>query len=192
MFRPLLFIGIVALASACGGASERPEEKPVAEVSGSAAGLVFSRADGSEIEMPGRPVVWCGPWNDMIPTHALQIAAIEGVKRKPGQGWFSYWQVWAIVEDVGGGEPVQFPNEFVWNRPRRAELFVGDLPTRNEASTKQAGSSGQIVFTKATCELGGEVEFALDASIGSEFGDGEPVFGKGTFKGVVSDPPAGY
>jgi hypothetical protein len=187
VLRSFLFLALVALVAACGGSSG-----PVAEVSGSPATLIFSRADGSEIEMPGRPVVWCGPWNDMIPAQALQIAALEGIEPKPGQEWISYWQVWAIVEDVGGGEPVHFPNEFVWNRPRGAELFVGDFLTRNEASTKQEGSSGHIVFTKATCELGGEVEFTLDASIGSEFSDRGPVFGSGTFKGVVSDPPAGF
>lgn len=128
----------------------------------------------------------------MIPTPALQIAAIGGVERKAGQEWFSYWRVWAIVEDVRGGEPVTLPNNFIWNRPRRAEMFVGDFPTRNEASTKQEESSGHIVFTTATCELGGKIEFALDATIGSELGDGEPVFGTGTFQGVVSHPPAGF
>jgi hypothetical protein len=183
---------VAGLVSACGGALDPPDEKQAAEVSVPRGGLVFSRADGSEIDIPGRAVVWCGPWNDMIPAQALQIAAIEGVERAAGQEWFSYWRVWAIVEDVRGGQPVTLPNQFIWNKPRRAEIFVGDFPTENEASSKQEGSSGHIVFRKATCELGGEVEFTIDAAIGSEFGDGEPVFGAGTFKGLVSDPPAGY
>jgi len=152
VLRPLLFLGIAVLVSACGGASEP----------GPPAGLVFTRADGSEIDIPGRAVVWCGPWNDMIPAQALQIAAIEGVEPVPGEEWFSYWRVWAIVEDVRGGEPVTLPNQFIWNKPRR------------------------------TCKLGGEVEFTIDAAIGSEFGENEPILAAGTFRGVVGEPPAGY
>jgi hypothetical protein len=182
VLRSLLYLSVAILVSACGGASEP----------GPPAGLVFSRADGSVIDIPGRTVAWCGPWNDMIPAQALQIAAIEGVEPAPGQEWFSYWRVWAIVADVRTGKPVTFPNEFVWNKPRRAEIFVGDFPTENEASSKQEGSSGHIVFRKATCELGGEVEFTIDAAIGSEFGDNEPILAAGTFRGVVGEPPARY
>jgi hypothetical protein len=192
VLRSLLFLSVAVLLSACGGTPEPPEENQAAEVSGPRGGLVFSRADGSEIDIPGRAVVWCGPWNDMIPAQALQIAAIEGVEPAPGQEWFSYWRVWAIVADVRTGKPVTFPNEFVWNKPRRAEIFVGDFPTENEASSKQEGSSGHIVFRKATCELGGEVEFTIDAAIGSEFGDNEPILAAGTFRGVVGEPPARY
>jgi hypothetical protein len=35
-------------------------------------------------------------------------------------------------------------------------------------------------------------KFTLDVVVGSEFGDREPIVGRGSFSGVVSEPPAGY
>jgi hypothetical protein len=188
----LLVLGVALAVSACGSEDEETATQPRVAKRVEASGLVFRRADGSRIDFPGRVVAWCGPWNyEEIPARALHIAAIEGVERS-GQQWFSYWRVWAIVEDVRGGKPVRFPNRFVWNKPRGAEIFVGDFPTENETSTKQEQSSGQIAFEEATCELDGRVEFTLDVVVGSEFGDREPIVGKGSFSGVVSEPPAGY
>jgi hypothetical protein len=168
---------VVAVAAGCRGADD---------------GLVFRRADGSRIEMPGTPIAWCGRWSNVIPARSLQVAAVGGIERQPGQEWFSYWRLWAIVDDVRGGKPVQFPNNFVWNRPRRAELFVGDSETGNEASTKQERSGGEVVFSQADCEVGAPVEFEIDALVGSEFGDAEPIAVEGTFRGVVAEPPPGY
>jgi hypothetical protein len=36
------------------------------------------------------------------------------------------------------------------------------------------------------------VEFTIDAVIDSEFFDGKPITARGTFHGVVGDPPAGW
>jgi hypothetical protein len=187
----LLATAVLTLA-ACGGTSESIPEGARVSTATEPSGLVFRRADGSEIEMAGRPLVWCGPWNDMIPNRALQVAAIGGVRREPGQHWFSYWQLWAIPGDVQGRKPVGFPSEYTFERPRGVVLFVGDAETENEASTEGDDSGGQVVFSQAGCEVGAPIEFTIDALADSEFGDGDPVSVKGTFRGVVAEPPAGW
>ena len=151
--------------------------------------LVFLRLDGSVIEMPGRPVAWCGP-DDAIPGTVLQVAAITGVKRTADE-WFSYWHVWATPDDVGSGEPISFPLDPAWGDMRGAQIFVGDSETENEASTAGEDSTGQIVFTKASCDVGAPVEFNIDAVIDSEFFDGDPVEVKGKFSGVLGPAPEG-
>ena len=167
----LFLVALLGLA-ACGG--ETPTQTPPAPER-AAQGLVFERTDGSRVEMPGRPLVWCGPWNDVIPDHALHVAAIGDVERKPGGEWFSYWHLWAIPEHIGGQAVVIFPGEYTFDNPSGVVLFVGDFETKNEASSTGEDSNGQIVFTKASCEVGSPVELTIDAVIDSEFGDGEPV-----------------
>jgi hypothetical protein len=144
----------------------------------------------SEIEIPGRPIAWCGP-DDALPGTVLQIAAIEGVKRT-ADDWFSYWHVWAVPADVESGRPISFPLDPVWEDRRGAQVFVGDSETDNEASTAGEDSSGHIVFAHASCEVGAPIEFTVDAVIDSEFFDGDPVEVKGTFRGALERPPEGY
>jgi hypothetical protein len=182
--RALFLLGLLALVG-CG-----EETSSSLGRAGVAQGLVFERADGSRIEMRGRPLVWCGPWNDEIPDTALQIAAVGGIERKPGEKWFSYWQLWAVPEDIEGQAAVVFPGNYTFYDPSGVVLFVGDLETKNEASSKGEDSSGQIVFTQASCEVGAPIEFTIDAVVDSEFGDREPVTVTGTFRGVVGEPPA--
>ena len=153
-------------------------------------GLVFERTDGSRVEMPGRPLVWCGRWNDVIPDHALHVAAIGGVERQPGEQWFTYWALWAIPEDIASGAAVAFPGDYTFDDPSGVVLFVGDAETGNEASTTGEDSSGKVVFSQADCSVGSAVEFTIEAVVDSEFGDAEPITVKGTFRGIVGEPPA--
>ena len=186
-------IGLLAMLAVmlvgCGAESRGSEatSPPSADT-----GLLFQRTDGSRVEMHGRPLVWCGPWNDVIPDHTLHVAAVGGVERKPGQDWFTYWELWAIPEDVEGGAAVGFPGDYTFDDPSGVVLFVGDRETKNEASSKGEDSGGQIVFTKASCEVGAPVEFTIDAVVDSEFSDGDPLKVEGAFRGVVGPGPESY
>jgi hypothetical protein len=189
MVRRVAFLFLLAcVLAACGGEeSSPPRTSPSPGTS-----LVVERADGSQIDMPGRPLVWCGPWNDLIPDHALHVAAVGDVERKRGEEWFSYWHLWAIPEHIESQAAVGFPGDYTFDDPSGVVLFVGDAETGNEASTNGDDSSGQIVFTKASCEVGDPVEFTVDAVVDSEFGDGDPVKVKGMYRGVVERSPEGY
>ena len=99
-------------------------------VGGSAAeaGLVFKRADGSAIRFAGTPRVWCGPWETDVARPSVHVA-VGSVKHR--------WHLSAVRRDLTIGRRIRFPNDFVWNRPRGALLFVAD--GANEASTAEEG-----------------------------------------------------
>jgi hypothetical protein len=149
----------------------------VIAVGGSAAEarLVFKRADGSVIRFTGTPRAWCGPWERDVPRLSVHVALGRGLH---------HWELSAVRRDFQIGRRIRFPNDFVWNRPRRALLFVAD--GANEASTAEEESSGSMEFSRVSCRRGGLVAFSIRAVLGSEFSGGEPVRVSGTYSGRVS------
>ena len=168
----LLGLGCLAAARGCdsGGDPSGPSENS----------LVFQRADGSRIQFSGDPLVWCGPWEEgSVPARTLHV--LGGDFRAGGP----VWQLNVVVADAKPGQPLAFPNTFVWDQPKGAQLFILDEP--NEASTQEGESSGSITFSELDCE--GDVRFTVDATVGSEFGDGPPVRVTGGFAAPVGDAP---
>lgn len=140
--------------------------------------LIFERADGTRIEFGGTTRVWCGPWEPgEVPAQSIHV--VSGSSRRG-------WSLTAVVDDIAVGQPLTFPNTFIWNEPRGADLFVLDPP--NEASTQSSESSGQIVFQALNCRAG-LVGFTIDAVVGSEFGNGPPVRVRGSFSGHIGSAP---
>lgn len=150
----------------------------VVTASAAEAPLVFKRTDGSVIRFAGTPRVWCGPWDEEVARRSVHISQ-RGARRG--------WELSAVRRDIKVGRPIEFPNEFVYTRPRRAQVFVYDAAI--EASTAEEESSGSMVFSRLSCKLGGVVEFSIDAVLGSEFSDGEPVQVSGTYRGLLSKRP---
>ncbi|HEV7769264.1 MAG TPA: hypothetical protein VGO66_01255 [Solirubrobacterales bacterium] len=148
-----------------------------AGASAAKAPLVFERDDGLVIRFSGTPRVWCGPWDEEVARRSVHISQ-RGAKRG--------WELSAVRRDVKVGRPIEFPNEFVYTRPRRAQVFVYDAAI--EASSAEEESSGSMVFSRLSCKLGGVVEFSIDAVLGSEL-SGEPVQVSGTYSGLVSKRP---
>jgi hypothetical protein len=141
------------------------------------ADLVFERADGSVISFAGAPRVWCGPWEADVKRRALHVVAFGPITQR--------WQLSVVRRDLELGKRLRFPNEFIWDKPHGARLFVGDAP--NEASTQEEESKGSIVFTRASCRPGRAVVFrANGVVVGSEFIDGEKIRVSGTFRGRVT------
>jgi hypothetical protein len=180
---PLLIVLSLALVACGDGGVGSEATNPIPEETG----LVFQRADGSSFETRGHPLVWCGPWNDVISQHALHV--IGGLRHQAGDDWSTYWQLWATPRDVTEGTPVRFPGDYTFDDPSGVVFFVGDAETGNEASTTGEDSSGKIVFSQFSCDVGSPIEFTIDAVVDSEFGDADPIAVTGTFRGVVGDAP---
>ena len=145
--------------------------------------LVFQREDGSIIQFPPgtKSWVWCGPWEEgQVDTPSLHIVTFD-------PSGPPYWSLNAVLAEVTLGQPVVFPNLWTWPNPAGVEIFVWDPP--NELSTQTGDSGGSIVFQKLNCESSGEVQFSIEATIGSEFGDGLPITVRGDFQAIVSGPP---
>ena len=160
------------LSSSCGDSPTGP--------TGVENSLVFTRANQSRISFPSdaRLFVWCGPWDNLVATPSLQVLLA---------GANSSWHLQAVVSDVTIGNPLTFPNVFISNQPKNVDLFVHDEP--NELSTSEDESTGSITFQKLNCGSGGEVQFSINATIGSEFGNGPSITVAGAFRSPIGNPP---
>lgn len=145
--------------------------------------LVFTREDATEIAFAASeaPEVWCGAWEEgLIDVPSLHL-------RVWGPSDDSRWWLKTVVADVTLNVPLPFPNSYVFDDPKDADLFISDPP--NELSTQTGESGGSITFQHLDCDGGGEVEFSIDADVGSEFGGGPPVTVTGTFRAPVGEAP---
>ena len=147
--------------------------------------LIFERSDGAQVQFKPKTFVWCGPWEgDEIPVQALNIlVGFDPADQKNKANWM----LQAVISDVKIGEEMKFPNTFIWNQPKGVSLFVYDPP--NELSTQEEESSGGITFQKLTCGTKGEVEFSINAVIGSEFHLGDSLRVSGTFYAPMTGQP---
>lgn len=166
--RGLRLLVVGALLAAC-----LPLLAPVAE-----AALVFKRPDGSTIRFGRAAQTWCGPWGDDVARRAVHVET-----RSATRGW----SLRAVLGDVRIGQPIAFPSEFVWNRPRGAEIFA--FTPRLEVSTGEEESSGSIAFSRLDCDPGGIVELRVRAVLGSELFGGAPVKVTGSYRGLISESP---
>src|ERR1700752_67368 len=169
--RTVALIAMSALVVSCGDDDNPATPDPTQN------NLVFTREDQSQISFSSdaQLYVWCGPWQEgEVDTESIQV--FFGVLAQPEAGWHRR----AVVAGVTLGEPLPFPNDSVWDQPNHVSIFVLDPP--NELSTHEPESSGSIVFQRLDCGSDGDVEFTIDAVIGSEFGDSTPVHVAGTFR----------
>lgn len=165
------------VAISCGDGSPT-EPEPVQDT------LVFTRADQSRISFATGALLyaWCGPWEEgVVATPSLQVLFGGPGPSQPR------WHLRAVVADVEVGQAMPFPNTYIWDEPSGVDIFVFDPP--NELSTQQSGSGGTITFQQLQCGSGGKVQFTIDATIASEFGDGPAVTVKGSFRAPVGQAP---
>ncbi len=156
---------------------------PVGRPSAATNALVFTRDDGSTINFPGGQAwVWCAPYDEgNVSAPALHIVFFKA-------GAPIGWLLQVVLADLETGTPLTFPNIWTWPNPKGATFFVLDSP--NEASSGEIDSAGEIVFAETGCQEGDTVTFvANDVVLGSEFGDGTPVFVSGTFSATVTGKP---
>jgi hypothetical protein len=178
-FAPLMFAVMLATA-ACGDSGTTGPGTTQADENT----LVFTRADQSRLVFaPASQLrVWCGPWEEgLVATPAVHVTFVG-----PGQA-DRRWMLTAVRADVRIGVPLVFPNTFIFDQPRNADLFILDEP--NELSTSTSGSSGSITFQQLNCATGGRVEFTIAATVGSEFGGGPSVSVAGRVNAPVGAAP---
>jgi hypothetical protein len=172
--RLVAIVAISALTLSCGDDDGPTAPAPVEN------NLVFTRADQSQITFPGAELlVWCGPWE----AGEADTLSLKILFAGPNSGW----DLRAIVADVTLGQPLSFPNIFVSDQPKDVHIFVLDPP--NELSTQEEESSGSITFQQLDCGSGGNVQFSIDAVIGSEVSDDMSVHVTGTFRGPIGTLP---
>jgi hypothetical protein len=141
--------------------------------------LVFTRADGTRVPMPTKVSVFCGPWETApgetpVRAPSLHVRALS-VKRRVA------WELTAVLRDVHAGSVVRLPHSPLYDRPTQAVLFVNDRSKKNEASTATETSRGTLRFGAIGCNPA-QVDVVVDATVGSEFGDGAPIRARGRLR----------
>ena len=171
-------IGLASLVCGCG-------DDGTGEPSGGTSGaLVFTREDATEVEFPptAEAFVWCGAWEpDEVSVPSLHVWFGTTSPEQPG------WRLRAVVGDIEIGEPLAFPNYLIWDQPDSVHIFLFDPP--NELATDTEESSGYIVFHRLPCQGGADVDFSIDAVLGSEYGDMPSVAVRGHFTAQVTGTP---
>ncbi len=179
-----LTLSVSVLVALSGCSDEQPTAPVPVDTQNS---LVFTRENQTQIVFPGTATlyVWCGPWESgSVNTPTVHVRYGGPTANDP------FWQLSAVVSDVRLGQALQFPNRFVFDQPKGADIFLFD--PSNELSSQADGSSGSITFQRLTCSTGadGVVEFSMNARIGSEFAGGPSVTAIGTFRSRVGPVPA--
>lgn len=181
MYRKVVLVAFAAATVASLACSDKTPSGPGADLNT----LVFTRADHSVIAFASgaQVFVWCGPWEEgFVATPSLQILFGGPAQADPR------WHLRAVVADVAVGQPLPFPNGFIWDQPKDVDVFLADAP--NELSTTQSPANGSVTFQRFQCGSGGSVEFSIDAVLGSEFWDGPSVGVSGSFRAAVGQPPS--
>lgn len=171
-------LGFVAVTGACGSDPIHPVQPANENTLAFAVGQSFISFPTSNLL-----VAWCGPWEPgLITTPAVHVSFVGSGPSSAG------WRLSAVVADITIGAPLYFPNDFIFDQPKKADFFVADPP--NEASTARSESTGFIIFNQLNCGVGGRVSFTIAATIASEFNGGRAISVVGNLSTPIGNTPS--
>jgi hypothetical protein len=173
-----LAIGLLVLCAVSAGAlAQAPRPADARTIQNT---VTLTRADGSTIALIQRVRFWCGRWAGDVRTPAIHLRA--GDPRGTG----GYWSLDAVVADVRRRPVVRFPHSFIFDKPTKALIGGFDRDGGGkEFTTAEEEASGRVTFTTVRCGKRPRLRFRVDAVMGSEFFDGQPVTIRGSFSGRV-------
>jgi hypothetical protein len=166
-------LAATALLAGCGDEQSPPAGAPAASETNS---LVLTRVDGSTADLD-RLSVTCRPGDaasgeDAARTYLL----IESPRRvKGGKLAEPYVMVRVPVDDVAAGAVLELPVA-----DAEGVVFVGD-ETGIEASSSGEDGSGALTIEKASCEPEPTIALTIDATLDSEYFDGDPAELSGSY-----------
>jgi hypothetical protein len=134
--------------------------------------VTWTRGDGSTVSFARQVRVWCGPWESDVRVPSIHV--------RVGAGATPRWELHAVLADVKRHPVVRFPNSFVFDHPRGAQFFATD--GTNELNSDGEDSSGRVTFDRVRCGRHARIAFRVNATVDSEFSDGEPLKVSGSFR----------
>jgi hypothetical protein len=139
--------------------------------------LAFTRADSTNVTMGATSLVCCGLYDpSFVNEQAMRIVMYDPANQKPG------WQILILIDRAQAGAVTTLPTTVVPpSKVPYVSMFVADLG--NELSSDTQESSGTITVHSFRCTPTTiQIDFSLDAILGSEFGGGPSMGVKGAFQ----------
>ena len=138
-------------------------------------GLVFEYADETEIEMGHDYAACCGPWEAGYDDRIALKLFFYNIDEE-----LSFWKIFISVNEAYQDSIYSLP---LSSSPLK--IFLVDISAGNELSGDTPESSGTITLDSFSCGPPLKVSFTIDALVGSEFSEGEPVYIRGNFSCTV-------
>jgi hypothetical protein len=173
---PLALAAAAMLSAGCdkhhaSSAPAPPVETVVAD------SLVFQRADSSVVAMGETPLVCCGLYDPgFVNERAMRVVFYDPANQMPG------WQILILIDRAQPGATTTLPTEVVApSKVAAVSMFVADFG--NDLSSDAEDSGGIIVVHSFRCTATTiEIEFSVDAVLGSEYAGGPSMRVHGTFQ----------
>lgn len=190
--RALVGLLLVAALSACGVEDENPtvqDETPVER-----SGFTVTRPDGSTFELVNFVAICRDfPEGDPDAGYVEAWASLAGTRIDPNADTEPKGPAARILvlDDVPDGTQLDLPFEETYGSEETGFVFtVGDR--RNTATSAEEEAAGNVEIIRASCEPTPVLEVRIDATLGSEFYDGEvlKVKGYGRLEAAKDSPSA--
>lgn len=177
---PLWFLlGVTLLLAACNSSNSRRNPVAPGPVTASVTdSLAFTRAGSSTpVAVGATPLVCCGLYDpSFVNEHAMRIVMYDPGVQKPG------WQILILTNRAQAGAVTTLPTAVVApSKVPYVSMFVAD--SLNELSSDSDESSGTITVHSFSCNATAiQIDFSVDATLGSEFSNSPTMDVKGTFR----------
>jgi hypothetical protein len=157
-----------AAVAGCGGSSDGSAQDAVTS-------LTLTRADGSTFTVPDL-VVSCGKSPGNPDGELLIKANTPDMSEDPAESRLIFY---APVAALAEGTTIDLAKQD-FEDATDVVFFVLDRRTDNEVNSDTEDSTGRITVRSAGCEPDPHLDMTIDATLGSEYGDGDKVSVQGT------------
>jgi len=139
--------------------------------------LVFTRADSTVLTMGSTPLVCCGLYDPgFVNERAMRIVLYDPANQKPG------WEILVLIDRAVAGATTTLPTTVVPpSKVPHVSMFVADIG--NELNSDSEDSSGTITVHSFQCTATTiQIDFSVDAILGSELGGSPSMRVQGAFQ----------
>ncbi|HEX7076869.1 MAG TPA: hypothetical protein VF363_00435 [Candidatus Eisenbacteria bacterium] len=173
---PPLLLVVAMLFLACGKDMGRHATEPVPETV-VVNTIVFQRPDSSAVAMGTTPIACCGLYDPgFVNEKAMRIVLYDPANQGPG------WQILILVDRAQAGVTTTLPTSVV--PPSKAPyVTMFATTTAGEWSSDTEESSGTIIVHSFRCTSTTiQIDFSVDAVLGSELAGGPQMRVQGAFQ----------
>jgi hypothetical protein len=174
-----ILLAAATMLLACGKDDKPNSPGPLPQISITST-LVFQRSDSTVVTMGATPLFCCGLYDPgFVNERAMRIVLYDPANQNAG------WQILVLIDRAQPGAVTTLPTTVVPpSKVPYVSMFAADMT--NELSSDDQDSSGSITVHSFSCTATTiQIDFSVDAILGSEFGDGPPMRVQGSFQATL-------